>query len=136
MPITIPEHVRLLIAQSAEECRMALATCSDGVPNVIPVGFARVDGCRVILADFYFTKTIANILRNPEVALSCWETSKYEGYQLKGTIEMDYGEVFAEVSTRYEKKPYHPKGAAVLTVREIYDLRPGKLGRLLLGAES
>lgn len=130
--IVIPEEMKKLLDKAAQDCRCSLATSSNDKPNVIPVGRAWTgDDNKIILPDFYFTKTKANIEKNPQVAISFWETTNYEGYQLKGKAEIDTGPTFEKIKEHYRGKPYTPKGAVVITVEEIYSLKPGDYGKRL-----
>ena len=67
----VPERVRKVIELAVRNCSCALATSDkDGKPNVVPVGYAKVLGDLILLADFYFTKTRGNVGVNPKVAIS------------------------------------------------------------------
>ena len=81
------------MAQMPQECMdminnayaAAFSTCSDGVPNVVPVSMKQaMDPETVMVSDQYMNKTLANLKANPHAALSVWD--KEGGFQVKGTI--------------------------------------------------
>jgi predicted pyridoxine 5'-phosphate oxidase superfamily flavin-nucleotide-binding protein len=45
----------------------------EGVPNVVPIGYVKLFDGR-LLADFYFTKTKENIIKNPKVVITYCKT--------------------------------------------------------------
>lgn len=68
-----------------------LATASkDGVPNVIPIGFCKLqdDDETVWIADNFFLKTLDNLRENPRVALYVWGPETQGCFQIKGPIEI------------------------------------------------
>ncbi|HEX7467300.1 MAG TPA: pyridoxamine 5'-phosphate oxidase family protein, partial [Methanobacterium sp.] len=66
-----------------------LATASpDGVPNVVPIGFARpIDEDTILIADNYMNKTRINLEKNPRISLVTKDATKCP-YQFKGKVEI------------------------------------------------
>ncbi len=45
-------------------------TSNEGIPNVVPIGFARpIDNTSILIADNYMKKTRENIEENPNVSI-------------------------------------------------------------------
>jgi len=111
----------------------AVATSStDGVPNVVPIKFAKViSDDEILVMDNYMEKTEANIKENPRVAISCWyvdpETKNSHGFQFKGEAMFEYsGKNFDEGYqwVKSVRPNINPKAAVIVKVTSIYDLRP------------
>ena len=65
-----------------------LSTCSDDVPNVVPIGFARpLDDENILLVDNFMKKTHENLEKNPKAAIVVRDASKCP-YQFKGSVEI------------------------------------------------
>ena len=106
-----------------------LATASnDGIPNVVPIGFARpIDNGHILIADNYMKKTRKNIEENPNVAIVTKDAQK-NPYQFKGTAEIfESGKIFDEVVEWAQNvmTKLNPKAAIVVKVTEIYSVQPG-----------
>lgn len=106
-----------------------LATASsEGIPNVVPIGFARpIDNGSILIADNYMNKTRKNIEENPNVAIVTKDAQK-NPYQFKGTAEIfDSGKIFEEVVEWAQNvmTKLNPKAAIVVKVTEIYSVQPG-----------
>jgi predicted pyridoxine 5'-phosphate oxidase superfamily flavin-nucleotide-binding protein len=70
----IPEDVVKLLVRACSRYACALGTSSpEGKPNVMPIGYIKFFEGKLLLADFYFTKTRENIIKNPRVAVTCWD---------------------------------------------------------------
>ena len=105
-----------------------LATASkDGRPNVVPIGaFTLLDDETLLISDQFFSKTLANMRENPQVAISYW--GEKGGFQLKGTVTLHTDDdVFAQdVAWMKELRPaLVPKSAVVMTVTDVYSVKPG-----------
>ena len=107
-----------------------LATCSDGEPNAVPVGFKKVaeDGT-LLIGDVFFKVTLKNLLANANVSISACDGATSEGYQVKGTAEyFTEGPVFEEMKVLGEEL-FHgklaPKGAVRVTPRKVIVTTPG-----------
>lgn len=106
-----------------------LATASsEGIPNVVPIGFARpIDNGSILIADNYMNKTRKNIEENPNVAIVTKDAQK-NPYQFKGTAQIfDSGKIFEEVVEWAQNvmTKLNPKAAIVVKVTEIYSVQPG-----------
>ena len=105
----------------------------NGIPNVVPVGAAKIlDDETILVSDQYFLKTLNNLKENPRVAISFWETDTGEGYQIKGDAEiLTEGRIYektAEWVRKHGEEIGHPlksKGAIVIKITAIYSVTPG-----------
>jgi predicted pyridoxine 5'-phosphate oxidase superfamily flavin-nucleotide-binding protein len=109
---------------------VATAT-KEGLPNAVPVTMKKLlDDETVLIADNFLNKTLENMKKNPQVAITFWD--KIEGYQLKGTVSVKTsGQVFEETAKWVEERakalnmPLKAKGAVVFKIDEIYSISPG-----------
>jgi len=106
-----------------------LATASnEGIPNVVPIGFARpVDNGSILIADNYMNKTRKNIEENPNVAIVTKDAQK-NPFQFKGTAEIfESGKIFDEVVEWAQNvmTKLNPKAAIVVKITDIYSVQPG-----------
>nr|WP_243687132.1 pyridoxamine 5'-phosphate oxidase family protein [Methanobacterium formicicum] len=64
--------------EAIEKDLVFLATASsEGIPNVVPIGFARpIDNGSILIADNYMNKTRKNIEENPNVAIVTKDAQK------------------------------------------------------------
>jgi uncharacterized protein len=115
-----------------ERAYVATAT-TDGVPNVVPIGFIKpLDDKTVLIADSYMVKSRANLEANPKVSFVVQDAARYP-YQFKGSVEIyKEGEHYdmvvnwvKEVSPLAPK----PKAAIVITIKEIYSVKVGDAGK-------
>ena len=117
------------IRESLDGTRLVfLATASkDGRPNVVPIGaFKLLDDETLLISDQFFSKTLANMRENPQVAISYW--GEKGGFQLKGTVTLHTDDdVFAQnVAWMKELRPaLVPKSAVVMTVTDVYTVKAG-----------
>jgi len=100
----------------------------EGVPNVVPIGFARpIDNKTIMIVDNYLNKTRKNLEDNPKASLVPRDASKCP-YQFKGTVEiLTSGKVFDDAvdwATSVMSK-LAPKAAVILNVEEIYTVQSG-----------
>ncbi|NLG29101.1 MAG: pyridoxamine 5'-phosphate oxidase family protein [Chloroflexi bacterium] len=94
---------------------------TDGVPNAIYASCARLWGTdRIVVADNYFNKTLANIKSGSKGSL-LFITEERKAYQVKGTLEyLTSGEIYEDMLTWVD--PKHPRrAAAVLHVEQVYN---------------
>ena len=100
----------------------------DGVPNVVPIGFARpIDNNTILIVDNYLNKTRKNIEKNPKASLVVRDASKAP-YQFKGTVEIvESGKYFDDAVdwATSVMSQLAPKAAVLLKVEEIYSVQPG-----------
>lgn len=79
------ENVKKLL----KENMWNLATCSTGVPNVVPVAFKDVtDDGKLVVGDVFLDTTLRNLAANDgRTAISVYDAKTLEGYQIRGTAE-------------------------------------------------
>ncbi len=115
--------------EAIEKNLVFLATVSkEGVPNVVPIGFARpLNENTILIADNYMNKTIKNLEDNHKLSLIV-QDAKSLPYQFKGTVEIfKSGEYFDEVVDWAQNvmSELEPKSAILFTVEDIYSVKPG-----------
>ena len=106
-----------------------LATASpDGVPNVVPIGFARpIDEDTILIADNYMNKTRQNLEKNPRISLVTKDATKCP-FQFKGTVEIFESGKYFDIVTEWGQNAMTkltPKAAVLMKVEEIYSIQPG-----------
>jgi hypothetical protein len=103
-------------------------TSSEGIPNVVPIGFARpINNTSILIADNYMKKTRKNIEENPNVSIVTKDAQK-NPYQFKGTAEIfESGKIFEEVVEWAQNvmTKLNPKAAIVVKVTDVYSVKPG-----------
>jgi predicted pyridoxine 5'-phosphate oxidase superfamily flavin-nucleotide-binding protein len=111
---------------------VVLATASkEGIPNVVPVNAKKIlDDETILISDQFFNKTLSNMKDNPRVAITIWEN--FEKYQIKGTATIETsGKRFEETAKwiedigKHVNLPLKSKGAAIITITDIYNVSPG-----------
>jgi predicted pyridoxine 5'-phosphate oxidase superfamily flavin-nucleotide-binding protein len=115
--------------EAIEKDLIFLATASpDGVPNVVPIGFARpIDEDTILIADNYMNKTRKNLEQNPQISLVTKDATKCP-FQFKGKIEIfETGKYFDTVTEwgQNAMTKLTPKAAILMKVEEIYSIQPG-----------
>ena len=121
----LPDAVRS--AFDAAPCCF-LATCHEGVPNVVPVAHKWIIDNELLLADMHFGKTRRNIGDNPEVAVSVTGPLPKQGFQLKGAASVHRsGDLFEKLKTLLQEEGVkaEPHAAVRVPVAEVYLLDPG-----------
>ena len=106
-----------------------LATASpDGVPNVVPIGFARpIDEDTILIADNYMNKTRLNLEKNPRISLVTKDATKCP-FQFKGKVEIFESGKYFDTVTEWGQNAMTkltPKAAVLMKVDEIYSIQPG-----------
>jgi predicted pyridoxine 5'-phosphate oxidase superfamily flavin-nucleotide-binding protein len=106
-----------------------LATATkDGVPNVVPIGFARpIENDTILIVDNFLKKTRKNLEDNPKAALVVRDASKAP-YQFKGSVEIvESGKYFDQAVdwATSVMSQLSPKAAVLLKVEEVYSVQPG-----------
>lgn len=107
---------------------LALATVSnEGKPHCIAVGYAKVVARnKIVITDVAMRETIANIKRNPSIALAVWSRNWEEecvGYELKGEAKHFTSGKWKEFVERMpENKELKPKGAILIEIKRIKEL--------------
>ena len=120
----IDSELKKLIENNA----LALATINvDGSPHCIAVAFAKVASeDEIIITNNYIIKSVKNILKNPNVALTVWNKEwkdKCIGYELNGNA--DYftdGKWYDMIKELPENKEQPCKGAIVVKISKIKKL--------------
>jgi predicted pyridoxine 5'-phosphate oxidase superfamily flavin-nucleotide-binding protein len=106
-----------------------LATCVDGLPNVVPVGFKALWGDQLLLVDLFLGKTRDNLIVNPGVAVSVATTHPKAGFQFKGraAVHRD-GPAYqaARDVLLAQGVAAAPHAAIVVAVSDVYALDPGE----------
>lgn len=107
-----------------------LATCADGMPNVVPVAFKDVtDDGKLLVGDVFLETTLANIKEGGRIAVSAFNAQTLEGYQIKGTAQyLTEGEIVNTFKSMVEamfKGAATAKGALVITPEQVIVSTPG-----------
>ena len=109
-----------------------LATCSkDGMPNVVPVTFKGIlDDGTLTVGDVFLETTLRNLEENGgRIAISVYDASKLEGYQIQGTAEhVTEGKIVDEYRAMVEKMfngAATAKGALIITPQKVIVTSPG-----------
>ena len=99
-----------------------------GIPNVVPVGFARpLDEKTILMADNFMKKTRENLEANPKISFVTKDSTKCP-YQFKGSIEIFTEGKYFDIVTEWGQNAMtklSPKAAVLVKVEEIYSIQPG-----------
>jgi predicted pyridoxine 5'-phosphate oxidase superfamily flavin-nucleotide-binding protein len=125
--MNIPKAVQDLFNAQA---LIALGTASqEGIPNVNVVFWKNITGNdRIILLDNFMKTTKENIIKNPNVCITFWDSQTEEGYKIKGKAQyFSEGPVFEEGKNFIQaKNPGRvPRGVIEIIVKEVYVATPG-----------
>lgn len=115
-----------------------LATCSDNQPNVVPVAFKDVtaDG-KLVIGDVFLETTLKNLQANGgKIAISVYNATSLEGYQIKGSAEyVTFGELVKTFKNAVETM-FHgaatAKGALIVTPEQVIVTTPGAENKTVL----
>ncbi len=103
-------------------------TSKKGIPNVVPIGFARpLDDNKILIADNYMNKSRKNLEENPWISLVTKDSTKCM-YQFKGKVEIFEKGPYFDTVTEWGQNAMTkltPKAAILMTVTEIYSIQPG-----------
>ena len=109
-----------------------LATCSKyGMPNVVPVTFKGIqDNGRLTVGDVFLETTLRNLEENNGwIAISVYDASRLEGYQIQGTAEhVTEGKLVDKYRAMVEKMfngAATAKGALIITPQKVIVTSPG-----------
>lgn len=115
-----------------------LATCSDNQPNVVPVAFKDVtaDG-KLVIGDVFLETTLKNLQANGEkIAISVYNATSLEGYQIKGTAEYVTSGELVETFKNAVETMFHgaatAKGALIVTPEQVIVTTPGAENKTVL----
>ena len=107
-----------------------LATCLDGIPNVVPVAFKTVtpEG-KLAVGDVFLDTTLWNLKENGgRIAISAYNANTLEGYQIKGiaeyTTEGTLVDNFKALVESMFKGTATAKGALLITPEEVIVTTP------------
>ena len=108
-----------------------LATCSAGVPNVVPVAFKDVtDDGKLVVGDVFLDTTLRSLAANGgRIAISVYDAKTLEGYQIRGAAEHVSGgpvvAMFKAVVEQMFQGAATAKGALVITPETVIVTTPG-----------
>ena len=122
------ENVKKLLKENMWD----LATCADGVPNVVPVAFKDVtDDGKLVVGDVFLDTTLCNLAANDgRIAVSVYDAKTFEGYQIRGAAEhVTDGPVAATFKTVVEQMF---QGALVITPETVIVTTPGAENKKVL----
>lgn len=92
-----------------------------GKPNLICVEGVGIVDNKILITDNCFNKTYQNLEHNKQVSVVSTNSGKF--LQFKGTMRyFKQGKYFEAVKQSPINKNYHPKGAVLIKVEEVYDL--------------
>lgn len=105
----------------------ALATHYKDSVNVVPVSSIKIVEDRIWLINYFFAKTLQNIIGNPHASLACWK--ELEGYQIKAKVTyVTDGDAFNEAKRWIaDILPERiVKGLLILEPTEVFDVSASK----------
>ena len=130
----LTEAVKKVLAENMWD----LATCSDNQPNVVPVAFKDVttDG-KLVIGDVFLETTLKNLQANGgKIAISIYNATSLEGYQIKGTAEYVTSGELVETFKKAVETMFHgaatAKGALIVTPEQVIVTTPGAENKTVL----
>ena len=121
------ENVKKLLVENMWD----IATCADNEPNVVPVAFKDIteDG-KLVVGDVFLETTLNNLEANSgRVAISIYDATSLEGYQIKGVAEYVTEGVVVNTFKAMVEKMFHgtatAKGALIITPEKVIVTTPG-----------
>ena len=131
--VKIPEEALTLILKN-DNVVLVGSVDSKGVPNIAPrFVLAVIADEKLLFADAFKNKTFHNIKAWRKVAVSVMDKETMGGFQLKGDAEeVEDEELVAQASAKLYEHGIRakPKRAWVLSVNEVYSLKPESKSRL------
>ena len=122
----LTEAVKKVLAENMWD----LATCSDNQPNVVPVAFKNVtaDG-KLVIGDVFLETTLKNLQANGgKIAISVYNATSLEGYQIKGTAKYVTSGELVETFKKAVETMFHgaatAKGALIVTPEQVIVTTP------------
>ncbi|UWG97626.1 MAG: pyridoxamine 5'-phosphate oxidase family protein [Candidatus Dehalobacter alkaniphilus] len=103
-------------------------------PNAVPILFKKVRTDEsLVLFDVFMQKTLDNIVKNNNVAVTVYNESTLEGYQIKGTAEYSTAkDLVDEGNTATSAFKLTTKGAVIVKIKQVIVLTPGPdIGKVL-----
>lgn len=130
----LTEAVKKVLAENMWD----LATCSDNQPNVVSVAFKDVtaDG-KLVIGDVFLETTLKNLQANGgKIAISVYNATSLEGYQIKGTAEYVTSGELVETFKNAVETIFHgaatAKGALIVTPEQVIVTTPGAENKTVL----
>lgn len=130
----LTEAVKKVLAENMWD----LATCSDNQPNVVPVAFKDVtaDG-KLVIGDVFLETTLKNLQANGgKIAISVYNATSLEGYQIKGSAEYVTSGELVETFKKAVETMFHgaatAKGALIVTPEQVIVTTPGAENKTVL----
>lgn len=130
----LTEAVKKVLAENMWD----LATCSDNQPNVVPVAFKDVtaDG-KLVIGDVFLETTLKNLQANGgKIAISVYNATSLEGYQIKGTAKYVTSGELVETFKKAVETMFHgaatAKGALIVTPEQVIVTTPGAENKTVL----
>ena len=130
----LTEAVKKVLAENMWD----LATCSNNQPNVVPVAFKDVtaDG-KLVIGDVFLETTLKNLQANGgKIAISVYNATSLEGYQIKGTAEYVTSGELVETFKKAVETMFHgaatAKGALIVTPEQVIVTTPGAENKTVL----
>jgi len=125
--VKIPEEAVTLILKNGSVVLVG-SVDTKGVPNISPrFVLAVIDDERLLFADAFRNKTFDNIKAWRKVTVSVMDKETMGGFQLKGDAEeVEDKDLVAQASAKLSEYgiPAKPEMAWVLSVNEVYSLKP------------
>lgn len=124
------ENVKKLLKENMWD----LATCSAGVPNVVPVALKDVtDDGKLVVGDVFLDTTLRNLAANGgRIAISVYDAKTLEGYQIRGAAEhVSDRPVVAMVEQMFQGAAT-AKGVLVITPETVIVTTPGAENKKVL----
>ncbi|QGZ99229.1 pyridoxamine 5'-phosphate oxidase family protein [Dehalobacter restrictus] len=103
-------------------------------PNAVPILFKKVRTDEsLVLFDVFMQKTLDNIVKNNNVAVTVYNESTLEGYQIKGTAEYSTAkDLVDEGNAATSAFKLTTKGAVIVKIKQVIVLTPGPdIGKVL-----
>ena len=128
------DYVRKVLENSMWD----LATCLNGKPNVVPVASKSISKSgELLIGDVFLVTTLKNVLENNgEIAISAYDASILEGYQIQGkakyVTEGDVVDMFKEQVSSMFKGAATAKGALIVSVDRVIVTTPGAENKKVL----
>ena len=130
----LTEAVKKVLAENMWD----LATCSDNQPHVVPVAFKNVtaDG-KLVIGDVFLETTLKNLQANGgKIAISVYNATSLEGYQIKGTAKYVTSGELVETFKKAVETMFHgaatAKGALIVTPEQVIVTTPGAENKTVL----
>ncbi|ADK16803.1 pyridoxamine 5'-phosphate oxidase family protein [Clostridium ljungdahlii] len=119
----LDENVKKLLNES----KAWIMSTMDTTPNAVPILFKKMDNeDNLILFDVFMKKSIENIKKNSQIAITIYNDETLEGYQLKGTATYSIdSKLLEEGNSITSKINLTTKGAVIVNVKETFILTPG-----------